>query len=118
MKTQTANDTESFSKLDKPTEKQTDTRDHRRTQEKVTLQLQLVKQEETLKANDQLIQNYEQQTHYLQEQIQTEQQHKSNLFEELLKSKTQATTFKVSSIALAVMFVIFLVLAFTKVLVF
>lgn len=68
--------------------------------EKVQLELQLAKQEETIKGNDQVIQTFQQQNQYLQTQVQTEQHQKSNLFQELVKAKTQATAFLVASIAL------------------
>ena len=86
------------------------------TKAQYELQMQLREQEALLQSKSELLTTYEQQLGILQHQVQTEQQHKSELFDRLIKTQTKYIGFKVGSIALGSMLVLFVVLSLTGVL--
>lgn len=77
-------------------------------QENFTLQLRIQQQEESLKANNEVITLYKEQTQQLQNGLQQAQSQFNMMYLQLIKASNKATAFLIASIALALLLILFI----------
>ena len=110
--------------VEEPKETNAWTQDHSSTAEeskpKISqeLQIQLLQKDEALKSKSALIEKYEKEVGFMQQQIVSEQTYKNELFKQLTKTNAKYVGFMVWSIALGVILVLFIILSVSKILVF
>ena len=77
-------------------------------QENFTLQLKIRQQEESLKANNEVITLYKEQTQQLQNGLQQAQSQFNMMYLQMIKTSNKATGFLIASIALTILLVLFI----------
>lgn len=77
-------------------------------QENFTLQLKISQQEESIKANNEVITLYKEQTQQLQNGLQQAQSQFNLMYVQLIKASNKATAFLIASIALTILLLLFI----------
>ena len=80
-------------------------------QENFTLQLKVSQQEESLKANNEVITLYKEQTQQLQNGLQQAQSQFNMMYLQLIKASNKATGFLIASISMGVLLLLFITLS-------